>query len=82
MQCFTSVFPSYPIAVLLLCGFVITLHNSCLAIYRLFFHPLNGFPGPRLARITTLYKTYYEVVKGGELLQKIRELHEVYGEKD
>jgi hypothetical protein len=52
------------------------------AIYRLFFHPLNEFPGPRLARITTLYKTYYEVVKGGELLQKIRELHAVYGESD
>jgi len=80
MQCFTSVFPSYPITVLLLCGFVIL--NSCVAIYRLFFHPLSGFPGPRLAQITTLYKTYYEVVKGGELLQKIRELHAVYGERD
>ena len=80
MQCFTSVFPSYPITALLLCGFVIL--NSCVAIYRLFFHPLSGFPGPRLARITTLYKTYYEVVKGGELLQKIRELHAVYGERD
>ena len=82
MQYFTSVFPNYPITDLLLCGFVaLLLHRTCVAIYRLVFHPLSGFPGPRLASITTLYKTYYDVFKGGELLQRIRELHVIYGEK-
>jgi len=32
-----------------------------------------------LAAITSLYKTYYEVFKGGELLQHLIELHAVYG---
>ncbi|KAG6855015.1 hypothetical protein C0991_005944 [Blastosporella zonata] len=41
------------------------------SIRRLFFHPLRGFPGPSLAAITPLYKTYYEVFRGGELLQHL-----------
>lgn len=48
-------------------------------IYRLYLHDLQDFPGPRLAACTSLYKTYYEVLKGGELLQHLLELHEKYG---
>ncbi len=50
-----------------------------MAIHRLFFHPLSGFPGPLLAGATSLYKTYYDVFKGGEMLQKTHELHSIYG---
>ena len=50
-----------------------------LVIRRLFFHPLADFPGPRLAAVTSFYKTYYEVVKGGEMLQQIEYLHSRYG---
>ncbi|KAF8165173.1 cytochrome P450 [Crassisporium funariophilum] len=50
-----------------------------IVIRRIFFHPLSGFPGPRLAALTSFYKTYYEVLKGGELLQKIHELHAAHG---
>ncbi|KAG6833729.1 hypothetical protein H0H87_001161 [Tephrocybe sp. NHM501043] len=48
-------------------------------VYRLFFHRLRDFPGPRLAAITPLYKIYYEVFRGGELLQHLIQLHAVYG---
>lgn len=51
-----------------------------LAIRQIFYHPLSKFPGPRLAALTPLYKTYYEVFRGGELLRRIQELHNMHGE--
>ncbi|KAJ3517547.1 hypothetical protein NLJ89_g437 [Agrocybe chaxingu] len=50
-----------------------------LAIRRIFFHPLSKFPGPWLAAVTSMYKTYYEVVEGGELLHTIHRLHAMHG---
>jgi len=50
-----------------------------LVIYRLFFHPLVGFPGPWLAAITYLYESYYDIVQGGQYTFKIRDLHREYG---
>lgn len=47
---------------------------------RLYLHPLSSFPGPRMGAVTSLYKTYYEVIKGGEMLEQIRYLHTIYGE--
>lgn len=49
------------------------------AIHRLFFHQLGAFPGPAMAATTSLYKAYFEVFKGGELLQHLVELHAKYG---
>ncbi|KAI4242602.1 MAG: hypothetical protein L6R40_003983 [Gallowayella cf. fulva] len=49
------------------------------SIYRLFLSPLSRIPGPKLAALTTHYQTYYNVVKGGQFLFKIRDLHEIYG---
>lgn len=53
----------------------------CLAVvvYRLYLHPLRSIPGPRLAAATGWYDFYYDVVQRGELLFKIKELHEIYG---
>ena len=51
-----------------------------LAVRQIFYHPLSKFPGPRLAAVTPLYKTYYEVFRGGELLRRIQELHKMHGE--
>ena len=50
-----------------------------IAIYRLFFHPLAAFPGPKLAAITVLYEAYYDVWKGGKYIFKLNELHRKYG---
>ena len=51
-----------------------------LAVRQVFYHPLSKFPGPWLAALTPLYKTYYEVFRGGELLRRIQELHNMHGE--
>lgn len=50
-----------------------------LAFYRLFFHPLARFPGPRLAAISRWYEGYFDVVLGGQYTKKIAELHKTYG---
>ncbi len=81
MPCFKSAFDCQPVILVLTCGLgLLLLRQICMALYRLFFHPLSGFPGPSFAAMTSMYKTYYEVFKGGELLQKIHRLHSVYGE--
>jgi Cytochrome P450 len=50
-----------------------------LAIYRLYFHPLAKFPGPRMAALTSGYEFYYDAIKGGRYYKKIEKLHEKYG---
>jgi hypothetical protein len=46
---------------------------------RLSFSPLSKFPGPRLAAATLWYEGYYDIVKGGKYIFKIKELHKKYG---
>ena len=50
-----------------------------LSIYRLYFHPLSGFPGPKLAAITRYFEAYYDLVQNGQYTFKIREMHRKYG---
>jgi hypothetical protein len=50
-----------------------------LAIYRLFFHPLSKFPGPRAAALSFWYEGYYEIVKVGQYSTHISKLHDRYG---
>jgi hypothetical protein len=64
--------------VLLLCGFV--LWKVATFVYRLYFHPLRKFPGPRLAAMTSLYTFYFNVVKGGMFVWEIDRMHRQYGE--
>ncbi|RYP45943.1 hypothetical protein DL769_011423 [Monosporascus sp. CRB-8-3] len=56
----------------------IALLFPSLAIYRLFFHPLAIFPGPKLAAITRYVEAYYDVVCGGQYTFKIAEMHKKY----
>jgi len=52
---------------------------TSLGVYRLLLHPLASFPGPKLAAVTSLYHAYYDVYADGQLLTKLKELHEQYG---
>jgi hypothetical protein len=50
-----------------------------LGIYRLYFSPIAKFPGPKLAALTLWYEFYHDVVRGGQYVFKINEMHEQYG---
>ncbi|KAE8403677.1 cytochrome P450 [Aspergillus pseudonomiae] len=58
---------------------VIVLYILRAACYRLYFHPLHSFPGPKLAAITSLYEFYYAVVKDGQFIWELGRLHDKYG---
>ncbi|ETN36568.1 uncharacterized protein HMPREF1541_08846 [Cyphellophora europaea CBS 101466] len=69
---------SWPMFVLYLIAAKI-FHDLCLAIYRVYFHPLAKFPGSNLAKATYWHETFYDVFKGHQYIWKIKEMHEKYG---
>ncbi|KAF3763945.1 cytochrome P450 [Cryphonectria parasitica EP155] len=52
----------------------------CITLYRLTFHPLSRFPGPKLAAITRWYEAYFDIVQNGQYTWKIEQLHKQYGD--
>ena len=71
--------PSSPGSVLakLLLGFA--AFQIAKYIYRLTFHPLVHFPGPRLAAITNLYGASYDLSETRSYIKEMPALHEKYG---
>lgn len=55
------------------------VYGLSLAIYRLFISPLAGFPGPKLAALTTLYEFYYDFFGNGKYIYEIKKMHDKYG---
>jgi len=47
-------------------------------IYRVFFHPLRGFPGPKISAFTRLPK--HRAIWSGDLMPYLIKLHAQYGE--
>ena len=54
-------------------------YNLVMVIYRLHLHPLNRFPGPRLAAATGLYEIYFSVWGTDGFKDEIEEMHQIYG---
>jgi hypothetical protein len=63
----------------LITGLVWVFYLVGLATYRLYFHPIARFPGPKLAALSRWYKFYYDVVCRGQLTFHIHALHQKYG---
>lgn len=59
--------------------FVLFFYGTALTVYRLYFSPLAGFPGPKLAAATEWYEFYYQLVRDGQWGNKVEKLHEKYG---
>ena len=70
--------PSFPRLVVALLG-IGSIWRAFLAVYRLCFHPLARFPGPKLAGLSKWYEFYYEIVRKGQFTLQIDELHRKYG---
>lgn len=47
--------------------------------YRLYFHPLAKYPGPRLAAISRFWKAYVECFRQRSFCHELQVLHGIYG---
>lgn len=64
MATYQSVTAVTPLAWLAIIVTATLSYLVCLGVYRLYFSPLAGFPGPRLAALTQWVETYHELFNG------------------
>lgn len=50
-----------------------------LAVYRLAFSQLAGFPGPKIAAATGWYEFYHDCWRNGKYIFEIERMHQKYG---
>jgi hypothetical protein len=64
----------------ILCGALCVARWALLAIYRLYFHPLSRFKGPKTAVVSkSWYEWYWNYHLNGQMLFEIERLHKKYG---
>lgn len=68
-----------PLALAVLLALSCAVYLLGLGLYRLFLHPLAGFPGPRYAALSRWHECYYDVYLQGKFIFWIKEQHELYG---
>jgi hypothetical protein len=54
-------------------------YHIVIALYRVTFHPLAAFPGPKLAALSYKYEFYFDGIQGGQYTAEISRMHEKYG---
>lgn len=59
---------------------VLPLWLGGVVTYNIYFHPLAKVPGPKLAAVTSLYKTYFNATDGSKFYLQIEKLHQQYGQ--
>ncbi|TVY27315.1 Cytochrome P450 monooxygenase [Lachnellula hyalina] len=57
----------------------ITVYSVYHVIYNLFFSPIAGFPGSKLAATTGWVEFYYDYFKQGAYIYEIEKMHQKYG---
>jgi hypothetical protein len=70
---------SYLYSGLIISGLAWVAYVLGLVIYRLYFHPLAGFPGPKYGAISKWHEYYFDVHLQGKFIFHIKTLHEKYG---
>lgn len=58
------------------------LYNVLLVVYRLRFHPLARFPGPKIAAVTGWWECVQDLFggpQGGDYINQVDHMHEQYG---
>jgi hypothetical protein len=76
-----SLIPSAPSSWLLFGLVLLLAYAAVVGIYRLYFHPLASYPGPKLAALSSFYEFYYDVILDGKFLFQRRKLHKIYGRR-
>lgn len=59
-------------------GGLFVAYSVALVVYRLWFHPLAGFPGPKLLATTTWYEAYVDLVHH-DFPERLSKIHAKYG---
>lgn len=54
------------------------VYSFVLVVYRLWFHPLAGFPGPKLLAATKWYEAYVDLFHH-DFPERLAKIHEKYG---
>lgn len=55
------------------------VYHLFVTLYRITFHPLTAFPGPKLAALSYKYEFYFDGILGGKYTDEISRMHEKYG---